>query len=171
MFSLDDFEGKFTELWMEFIISLSPLLLDDILNIAVFCLHLAVAYFSSALLWLGSFLLALILMSLSTEALGNNAGPSTSPPVGERKLFSDVTRLGFASAQDSPPLRLGTGDANGQSENSRDQGTRYPLFRSLDTYQCIRTWFQWSPDGNNIFLLCRAVSDTRIIICQHHIFQ
>ncbi|XP_066321725.1 uncharacterized protein [Miscanthus floridulus] len=56
------------------------------------------------------------------EALGNNAGPSTSPPVSERKLFSDVTRLGFASAQDSPPLRLGTGDANGQSENSRDQG-------------------------------------------------
>lgn len=56
------------------------------------------------------------------EALGNNAGPSTSPPASERKLFSDVTRLGFASAQDSPPLRLGTGDANGQSETSRDQG-------------------------------------------------
>lgn len=56
------------------------------------------------------------------EALGNIAGPSTSPPASERKLFSDVTRLGFASAQDSPPLRLGTGDANGQSETSRDQG-------------------------------------------------
>ena len=71
-------------------------------------------------------------MSLSTEALGNNAGPSTSPPVSERKLFSDVTRLGFASAQDSPPLRLGTGDANGQSENSRDQGTRYLV--------CLGVW-------------------------------
>ncbi|XP_066331594.1 uncharacterized protein [Miscanthus floridulus] len=65
------------------------------------------------------------------EALGNNAGPSTSPPVGERKLFSDVTRLGFASAQDSPPLRLGTGDANGQSENSRDKGPSALSFASI----------------------------------------
>lgn len=65
------------------------------------------------------------------EALGNNAGPSTSPPVSERKLFSDVTRLGFASAQDSPPLRLGTGDANGQSENSRDKGPSALSFASI----------------------------------------
>ncbi|CAL4887656.1 unnamed protein product [Urochloa decumbens] len=57
------------------------------------------------------------------EALGNNAaGPSTSPPASERKLFSDVTRLGFASAQDSPPLRLETGDASGKNESTRDQG-------------------------------------------------
>ncbi|CAN6244464.1 unnamed protein product [Urochloa humidicola] len=57
------------------------------------------------------------------EALGNNAaGPSTSPPANERKLFSDVTRLGFASAQDSPPLRVETGDANGKNESARDQG-------------------------------------------------
>ncbi|KAL6634257.1 hypothetical protein ACP70R_026928 [Stipagrostis hirtigluma subsp. patula] len=56
------------------------------------------------------------------EALGNNAGPSTSPPASERKLFSDVTRLGFASAQDSPPLRGETGDANGRNEIARDQG-------------------------------------------------
>ena len=55
------------------------------------------------------------------EALGNNAaGPSTSPPAGERKLFSDVTRLGFASAQGSPPLRAETGDTN--NEITRDQG-------------------------------------------------
>jgi len=56
------------------------------------------------------------------EALGNNAGPSTSPPAGERKLFSDVTRLGFASAQDSPPLRIETGDASGKNDSTRDQG-------------------------------------------------
>ncbi|CAN6238248.1 unnamed protein product [Urochloa humidicola] len=57
------------------------------------------------------------------EALGNNAaGPSTSPPASERKLFSDVTRLGFASAQDSPPLRVETGDASGKNESARDQG-------------------------------------------------
>ncbi|GJM85105.1 hypothetical protein PR202_ga01527 [Eleusine coracana subsp. coracana] len=56
------------------------------------------------------------------EALGNNAGPSTSPPASERKLFSDVTRLGFASAQDSPPLRIESVDANGQNGSARDQG-------------------------------------------------
>uniref|UniRef100_A0A0A9FBJ5 Uncharacterized protein n=1 Tax=Arundo donax TaxID=35708 RepID=A0A0A9FBJ5_ARUDO len=56
------------------------------------------------------------------EALGNNAGPSTSPPASERKLFSDVARLGFASAQDSPPLRVETGCASGQNESARDQG-------------------------------------------------
>jgi hypothetical protein len=57
---------------------------------------------------------------LFTEALGNNAGPSTSPPASERKRFADVTRLGFASAQDSPPLRV---EANGKNESVRDQGT------------------------------------------------
>ncbi|KAG2651210.1 hypothetical protein PVAP13_1NG252400 [Panicum virgatum] len=56
------------------------------------------------------------------EALGNNAGSSTSPPAGERKLFSDVTRLGFASAQDSPPLRIEIGDASGKNDSARDQG-------------------------------------------------
>lgn len=57
------------------------------------------------------------------EALGNIAGPSTSPPASERKLFSDVTRLGFASAQDSPPLVVdsGPGDTAGKHESSRDQ--------------------------------------------------
>ncbi|XP_034590263.1 uncharacterized protein [Setaria viridis] len=60
------------------------------------------------------------------EALGNNAGPSTSPPASERKLFSDVTRLGFASAQDSPPLRVETGDASGKNESARDQGPSAP---------------------------------------------
>ncbi|KAK1281577.1 hypothetical protein QJS10_CPB22g00483 [Acorus calamus] len=43
------------------------------------------------------------------EALGSGTAPSTSPPVvGERKLFSDVTRLGFASAHDSPALKVET---------------------------------------------------------------
>ncbi|XP_058092939.1 uncharacterized protein LOC131239312 [Magnolia sinica] len=42
------------------------------------------------------------------EALGSSSvvTSSTSPPVlGERKLFSDVTRLGFAAAYDSPSLK------------------------------------------------------------------
>ncbi|XP_040376685.1 RING finger protein 10 isoform X2 [Oryza brachyantha] len=56
------------------------------------------------------------------EALGNNPGPSTSPPASERKLFSDVTRLGFASAQDSPPLRVETGVLTGKSESTGEQG-------------------------------------------------
>ncbi|KAK9117707.1 hypothetical protein Sjap_016654 [Stephania japonica] len=41
------------------------------------------------------------------EALGNAPLSSTSPPTSsERKLFSDVTRLGFAAAHDSPALRI-----------------------------------------------------------------
>lgn len=78
------------------------------------------------------------LTSLSTVALGNNAGPSTSPPTNERKLFSDVTRLGFASAQDSPPLRIETGDASGKTESARDQGRQYLPVWSLNT-ENIRT--------------------------------
>lgn len=40
------------------------------------------------------------------EALGSGSAPSTSPPVNsERKLFSNVTRLGYAAAHDSPSLR------------------------------------------------------------------
>lgn len=40
------------------------------------------------------------------EALGSSSVTSMSPPVvGERKLFSDVTRLGFAAAHDSPSLK------------------------------------------------------------------
>ncbi|XP_068656370.1 uncharacterized protein [Aristolochia californica] len=49
------------------------------------------------------------------EALGSPPVSSTSPPVvGERKLFSSVTRLGFAAAHDSPSLR-----AEESSETSR----------------------------------------------------
>ena len=80
---------------------------------------------------LGIFPVGTEFTSLSTEALGNNAGPSTSPPAGERKLFSDVTRLGFASAQDSPPLRIETGDASGKNDSARDQG-RYHACLELE---------------------------------------
>ncbi|URE13762.1 RING [Musa troglodytarum] len=49
------------------------------------------------------------------EALGANIAPSSSPPTGERKLFSDVTRLGFAAAHDSPSLRAEeSADASGE---------------------------------------------------------
>ncbi|WOG97120.1 hypothetical protein DCAR_0416459 [Daucus carota subsp. sativus] len=40
------------------------------------------------------------------EALGSSAVVSVSPPVGERPLFSNVTRLGFAAAHDSPALKF-----------------------------------------------------------------
>ncbi len=40
-------------------------------------------------------------------ALGSSPMTSSSPPiVGERKLFSNVTRLGFAAAHDSPSLKI-----------------------------------------------------------------
>lgn len=50
------------------------------------------------------------------EALGNGPSPSTPPVGGERKRFSDVTRLGFAAAHDSPSLR--TEDSNVVSDQS-----------------------------------------------------
>lgn len=41
------------------------------------------------------------------EALGSSAVTSSSPPmVGERPLFSNVARLGFAAGQDSPALKI-----------------------------------------------------------------
>lgn len=39
-------------------------------------------------------------------ALGNSATSSSPPVVGERKLFSSVTRLGFAAGHDSPSLQI-----------------------------------------------------------------
>ncbi|XP_030512175.1 RING finger protein 10 isoform X2 [Rhodamnia argentea] len=46
------------------------------------------------------------------EALGNPVVMSSSPPaVGERKTFSNVTRLGFAAAHDSPALKNEGDDA------------------------------------------------------------
>ena len=39
-------------------------------------------------------------------ALGNSSVSSSPPVVGERKLFSNVTRLGFAAAHDSPSLKI-----------------------------------------------------------------
>nr|XP_040245379.1 RING finger protein 10 isoform X2 [Aegilops tauschii subsp. strangulata] len=78
------------------------------------------------------------------EALGNNAaGPSTSPPAGERKLFSDVTRLGFASALDSPPLRAETGDTN--NEITRDQG---PVAASSVSFASILSSTRASADSS-----------------------
>ncbi|XVE84238.1 hypothetical protein DITRI_Ditri16bG0154700 [Diplodiscus trichospermus] len=46
------------------------------------------------------------------EALGGSTVISSSPPVtGERKLFSNVTRLGFAAAHDSPSLKTEEGNS------------------------------------------------------------
>ncbi|KAI0528530.1 hypothetical protein KFK09_001072 [Dendrobium nobile] len=62
------------------------------------------------------------------EALGNGVAPTTNPSMNNtRKLFSNVTRLGFAAAYDSPALRaeeLGdsSGSMNATQEASRSQG-------------------------------------------------
>ncbi|XP_047175518.1 RING finger protein 10 [Vigna umbellata] len=40
------------------------------------------------------------------EALGNSTVSSSPPVAGERKSFSNVTRLGFAAAHDSPSLQI-----------------------------------------------------------------
>lgn len=40
------------------------------------------------------------------SALGNSTVSSSPPVAGERKSFSNVTRLGFAAAHDSPSLQI-----------------------------------------------------------------
>ena len=40
------------------------------------------------------------------SALGNSSISSSPPVAGERKSFSNVTRLGFAAAHDSPSLQI-----------------------------------------------------------------
>ena len=56
---------------------------------------------------------------------------SSSPPiVGERRLFSSVTRLGFAAAHDSPSLKLdGTKSLNGNDAGSSVESTG--IFQNL----------------------------------------
>uniref|UniRef100_A0A2N9GSE1 RING finger protein 10 n=1 Tax=Fagus sylvatica TaxID=28930 RepID=A0A2N9GSE1_FAGSY len=73
------------------------------------------------------------------EALGSSPMTSSSPPiVGERKLFSNVTRLGFAAAHDSPSLKIqepnplpDTGVTSNPSgiDGSKDAGT--PSFANI----------------------------------------
>ncbi|KAF7801850.1 RING finger protein 10 [Senna tora] len=50
------------------------------------------------------------------EALGNSAVSSSPPVVGERNLFSSVTRLGFAAGHDSPSLNIQ--ETNGQQNHN-----------------------------------------------------
>ncbi|KAF8400066.1 hypothetical protein HHK36_015941 [Tetracentron sinense] len=56
------------------------------------------------------------------EALGSSTPSSSSPPVvGERKLFSNVTRLGFAAGYDSPSLKIEeSSDALSNTEATSD---------------------------------------------------
>ncbi|TYJ13839.1 hypothetical protein E1A91_A10G076700v1 [Gossypium mustelinum] len=55
------------------------------------------------------------------EALGSSTVISSSPPVtGERKLFSNVTRLGFAAAHDSPSLKIEEGNGMHNNEGATD---------------------------------------------------
>ncbi|OMO85542.1 Zinc finger, RING-type [Corchorus capsularis] len=55
------------------------------------------------------------------EALGSSAVMSSSPPVtGERRLFSSVTRLGFAAGHDSPSLKIEEGNALPKNEVATD---------------------------------------------------
>ncbi|KAK8556970.1 hypothetical protein V6N13_064952 [Hibiscus sabdariffa] len=65
------------------------------------------------------------------EALGSSNVISSSPPVtGERQLFSNVTRLGFAAAHDSPSLKIEEGNGTHNNDmatystgGSRNSGT------------------------------------------------
>ncbi|KAK1259238.1 hypothetical protein QJS04_geneDACA021794 [Acorus gramineus] len=68
------------------------------------------------------------------EALGSGTAPSTSPPVvGERKLFSDVTRLGFASAHDSPALKVETSAGSPSKVEERGETSVITGHRNMPT--------------------------------------
>ncbi|KAH1204913.1 RING finger protein 10 [Glycine max] len=62
------------------------------------------------------------------EALGNSTISSSPPLAGERKSFSNVTRLGFAAAHDSPSLQIqetsGLHNNNRTSDSSVSTGLR-----------------------------------------------
>ncbi|RDX91970.1 RING finger protein 10 [Mucuna pruriens] len=60
------------------------------------------------------------------EALGNSTISSSPPVAGERKSFSNVTRLGFAAAHDSPSLQIQetSGNNNMTSDSSVAAGLR-----------------------------------------------
>ncbi|XVF16106.1 hypothetical protein REPUB_Repub10bG0002700 [Reevesia pubescens] len=70
------------------------------------------------------------------EALGSSTAMSSSAPIaGERKLFSSVTRLGFAAGYDSPSLKIEEGNTLNNNEvatdstGSRNSGT--PSFANV----------------------------------------
>ncbi|MED6105927.1 hypothetical protein PIB30_000051 [Stylosanthes scabra] len=66
------------------------------------------------------------------EALGNPAMSSSPPVVGERKTFSNVTRLGFAAAHDSPSLQIQeTSSSNNNNTVTSPTGTTGP--RNVET--------------------------------------
>lgn len=56
-----------------------------------------------------------------SSALGTLPPISSSPPVvGERKLFSNVTKLGFAAGHDSPGLKIGENNPHQDSVVATD---------------------------------------------------
>ncbi|WCJ40235.1 RING finger protein 10 [Euphorbia peplus] len=74
------------------------------------------------------------------EALGGNTAMSSSPPtssspplVGERILFSNVARLGFAAAPDSPALKVEENSASNSSKvtNSPSGASGPPTFANV----------------------------------------
>ncbi|ESW33615.1 hypothetical protein PHAVU_001G084800 [Phaseolus vulgaris] len=62
------------------------------------------------------------------EALGNSTVSSSTPVAGEKKSFSNVTRLGFAAAHDSPSLQIqetsGLHNNNATTDSSATTGSR-----------------------------------------------
>ena len=63
----------------------------------------------------------ILMFSYPISALGSSTVISSSPPVaGERKLFKNVTRLGFAAAHDSPSLQTEEGNSVQNNEVATD---------------------------------------------------
>lgn len=61
---------------------------------------------------------------------------SSPPNIGERRLFSNVTRLGFAAGHDSPALKNEETNAlhNNEQPNGSSGVTGHSLMRNLDIW-------------------------------------
>lgn len=82
--------------------------------------------------------------------------PSTSPPVNsERMRFSDVARLGFAAAHDSPSLKgEGLADLSGTTEMAGSPSNAQGMCGAVQLFSCCQT----------VNLSCTSVAVVSLII-------
>lgn len=65
------------------------------------------------------------------EALGSSVTSSSPPTAWEGKLFSNVTRLGFAAAHDSPALKIEEAQSSRSAEMSNSMNASAPSFANV----------------------------------------
>jgi len=88
-------------------------------------------------------------------ALGNSTMSSSPPVVGERKSFSNVTRLGFAAGHDSPSLQIQeTSGLHNNNMTTDSSGTTGIIFSCNLIYLHGKIWYAIKPKNQAAWLLC-----------------